>query len=275
VDFGLDGRSKREAIEVALVSWPVAIGLALALGALGVAAGATAGTAKLILAAILVGVAGLSAFVTWLRSSKKGGYRRAGSRFTRLVAGAGLPVVRALADLCAAPPGCGPDDARLITLRSAVVETAKTQCGGTEARSKVRSVIYEFRGTCDLHRATFSGRQREPRLEFRVSDVPGGRAVVEFAAQAGGRVDRVADVRDPAERVRGIVDSDADYRSFMSTPVAVAGRSWGMLTVDCSDTKAFQEEGEGILGLLANVLAAGLAHAGVSPYSAGRVTVAE
>ncbi len=275
MDLHQRGRSKRERIEVLVLSWPVAVVLAGAVAGVGVATGAAKGTPKIVLAAVLVTLAVLSALVAWLRGSKTGGYRRAAERYARLVAGAGQPVVMALGELCSAPAGGGQDDARLVTLRRSVIDTVRLQCGTTGSEN-TRAAIYEFRGTRDLHRADYSGRRALPRLKFEETDVQmGGREVVQFAASVDGRVDRIPDVQQGTPQPRAAISRHADYRSYMSTAISVAGKSWGLLTVDSPDVGAFRETDEGTITLLAGTLAAGLAHAGVSPQAPASVTVAE
>ncbi len=273
VDLHQRGRTKRELVEVAALSLPVSLVLAAAVPVAGIATGAASGAAKVWLGLVTAILAAVSGYVAWLRGSKTGGYKRAAARYARLVAGAGQPVVVALGELCASTP-TGPDDARLVTLRDRVIDTARVQCGTTSAEN-TRAAIYEFRGTRDLHRAAYNGRRRPPRTEFREGDVANGRDVVEFAASTDGRVDRVSDVREGAPAPRGVVDRNADYRSYMSAPVSVAEKSWGMLTVDSPDVGAFRGMDEDTIAMLAGALAAGLAHANVSPQAPSRVTVTE
>ncbi len=274
MDLHQRGRSKREAVEVRLLSWPVAAVLAGAIAGMGIATGAAQGKIKLYCGIAVVLLSVLSAFIAWLRGSKTGGYKRAAARYAELVAGAGQPVVTALGELCSAPPNGGADDARLVALRRCVIDTVRLQCGTTGAES-TRAVIYEFRGSRDLRRADYSGRRSLPREVFEESDVQmGGREVVQFAASVDGRVDRVQDVHG-TPGPRGGVRRHSDYRSYMSTAISVAGKSWGLLAVDSPDAGAFRETDEGTIALLAGSLAAGLAHAGVSPHAPSTATVAE
>jgi len=261
-------------VEVVVGSLPVALVLAAAVPVTGVATGVASGGAKVAWALVLGALAALSAYVAVLRSSKTGGYKRAAARYAGLVAGAGQPVVVALGELCAAPSNGETDDARLVTLRNRVIDTVRVQCGTTGAEN-TRAAIYEFRGTRNLYRAAYNGRRRPPRLEFLEGDIANGRNVVEFAASLDGRVDRVSDVREGEPAPRAVVDRGADYRSYMSAPVSVAGRSWGMLTVDSPEVSAFRGMDEDTLALLAGALAAGLAHANISPQAPGRATVTE
>jgi putative methionine-R-sulfoxide reductase with GAF domain len=265
------GRSKRETVEVIALSWPVALVLGIGVPGLGVATGAANGKPKLYLAAGLILVAALSGWVAWLRGSKTGGYKRTSQRFARLMAGAGQPVVIALGDLAVSPSGQGPDDPAVVTLRHQIISTLRLQCGTTHTDDK-RAAIYEFNGTRDLHRTAWAGRRAAPRAKFLESDVPHGRNVVEFAASTQGDIDRVSDVDRGTPTPRGVVARGASYKSYLSASISVAGRSWGMLTVDSPEVAAFRETDEGTISLLAGVLAAGLAHAGVSSQAPVRVS---
>ncbi len=265
------GRSKRELFEVIALSLPVALVLTALVPVLGVVTGASTGRSKVAWACALALAAGASGVVAWLRSSKTGGYKRAAARYARLVAGAGQPVVIALGYLAAEPPDGGPLDPGLVALRRQIMSTLRVQCGTTDPDS-TRVAIYEFRGTQDLHLADWVGRRDEPRQSFEESDVPYGRNVVEFAASARGDVDRVPDVRsEGGPAPRGDVHRNAQYRSYMSIAVSTAGRSWGMVSVDSPEPGAFRETDEGTIALLAGVLAAGLAHAGVLSRGASHV----
>lgn len=264
MDLNQVDRGKRELLEVAALSWPVAVLLAVAVAGSGLMTGASSGRSKAVWAGVLIVCAALTALLGWFRGRKTGGYKRAASRYARLVAGAGQPVVIALGELADSPAGRGADDAHLITLRDRIIETVRVQCGQA-SNTTTRAAIYEFRGQDDLSRATWAGRGRAPRQQFLVSDVPHGRDVVEFSASVDGRVDRVPNVHQGSPAPRGEVKKEADYASYMSTPISVAGKSWGLLCVDSPDIDNFRETDEGTIALLAGVLAAGLAHAGVLP----------
>jgi putative methionine-R-sulfoxide reductase with GAF domain len=253
------GISGKDRVRLTLLSLPVSLTTTAASMALGFAAGASQGASKVIFAAAAVVCAVCTGLIAHFRQPKSGGYRQIAARLARATAGAGQPVLIALGQLCQADTQ-EIATARAEQLRQRVLETARQVCGIKPSDEK-RAVLYEFSSSDgSLELRTWVGRDTEPRPEFKIDDVPLGRAVVEFASMKilDRRVDRVNDVRtDP---VRGEVNlKHCRYRSFLATPVAIGSHSYGLLSVDCSSPSTFTEMDEGTISLLAGVLAAGLA----------------
>jgi putative methionine-R-sulfoxide reductase with GAF domain len=252
---GLDWRDKARLF---MLSLPVSLVISGAVATFGFLTGASKGPPKLVFGVIAVTLTIVTALCAWLRQSKSSGYKRLAARLAQATAGAGKPVLIALGNLCKADPA--DLSTKIESLRERVLETARSVCGDKPVDQK-RAVLYEFRASDGaLVRAAWIG-DSEPRAAFEATDVPEGRAVVEFAQmKAGGvRVDRVDDVR--RQQPRGRVDLyRCRYRSFISTPVVIGSDSYGLLAVDSMSPSTFGETDEGTITLLAGVLAAGLAH---------------
>ncbi|MGK5556574.1 hypothetical protein ACSNOI_33680 [Actinomadura kijaniata] len=251
----------RTRLRIIFLSLPTSLALAVGTALPGVFLGKAHGTAKAALTAALVVSVLLSALSAWLRHHRSGGYRHYASRLARAVTGAGQPVIIALGELGLARTR-EERDRKLDLLQERVLQTTLRMCGSGDA-DRNRAVLYLLDPGGDrLKYVDHAGRQEHPRKEFLKSDIPFGRAVVEFASRENPEpMDLVADVFK--DRLRGSVDAQrVTYRSYVAVPVAIGTTGYGILSVDSPESGHFTLTDAGTLQLLAGVLASGLAQHG-------------
>ncbi|MFB0618238.1 GAF domain-containing protein [Streptomyces sp. AGS-58] len=223
----------------------------------------THGSVKLGISGGVLLVAILNGTRAALASQESGGYQDAAGKAYLRLHGAGTLSLDALCNLCK-EVDAGPGSKELDSVRYAVCESAREALGAydTESRANRRAVIYELTDAGTLKRTRWTGRHGPPpRAEFR-TDTAADRDVLHWINNAPDAVptpDIVDDVRG-SPGPRGSVSNQAPYSSFASTPIYTEGKAYGMLAVDSTNKKAFSGPDGQVLRMLANILAAALAH---------------
>ncbi|ATE56971.1 MULTISPECIES: GAF domain-containing protein [Actinosynnema] len=170
------------------------------------------------------------------------------------VLGAAIPLVKELGKL-AVVSADGAGRVPVQVLRNRVVAAARTQCG-TDDRENYRAALYLWRDG-HLTLADHEGRDggRAPRAVF-LPDGEYERFVLRHAR--GSDPLFYEDLLEKAPESFGSV-SPRSFRSLISVPVHVSGRSFGMLSVDSPEPGSLTPVDRDHMILLAAVLAAGLA----------------
>ncbi len=175
------------------------------------------------------------------------------ARLTATFTGAGHPLVVSLGKLVA---GEVPPEAGLVSLAERTLDSAKRRCGVEPGQN--RACIYRLRDEDELVLDRWRGRHQEPRRSFARRDVPHGRSVLEFIHGNPAGVQRYPDLKEEAPAGFGDVTSRS-YRTFVATPITLGGRVYGMLAVDSPTPRSLTATDEGMLILLAGMLAVGIA----------------
>lgn len=226
-------------------------------------------TRSLAILGIAVLLASLTALRAVLSAQEAGGYKKAATRGFQRAVGLGLYPLESLSSVCKAIDAASAM-AALDGLRAAVLETAREACGpdSPKAREKRRAVIYEFNGDA-LKFVKKRGRHDDPppRGEFTPGSTPERDVVawVRAAAASMPSPDLVPDV-SRAPYSRGSATGE-HYKSFVSIPIAMEGKAYGLLAVDSKDPKSFSGLDGQTVRMLATILAAGLARTGSMPLT--------
>lgn len=244
------------------LSWPSLAGTAAGVPGCGLLASVTSGGARVGWIAGSLACAVAAGTTTWLRDRQAQQDRdeareRAedssalAKRLTSAFTGSGTLLVTSLGRLAA---GKEAPDAALARLVECVLEVARNECGVDPAEN--RACLYLWDGADELTLNRHRGRN-VPRNSFTRDDVPHGRSVLEFMEAAPPGVQRYSDLM--SDKPPGFGDPrDRGYRTFVSAPVTLGDRPYGILTVDSPVAHSLTATDEGMVTLLAQLLAVGM-----------------
>jgi putative methionine-R-sulfoxide reductase with GAF domain len=203
----------------------------------------------------------IAASITWARDRQvRLETEKAVSVARRLWAtltGAGLPVIKALGDICARAKSTASYDPGTALLTH-VLDATRLRLGDDTTSN--RSAFYERTSADTLTLVQWAGRHGPPRhQEWRRDDIPVGQGKLNFLDGTGGPFEDVPDVAKA--NLHGFVPTDAGYVSYLTVRVVAGGETFGLLCVDSPVAGNFTERDKNALALLAGLLAAGLAAA--------------